>query len=150
MDAQSTIADAVRMASQAYSESLSAVMKTLQGLPHQGGDAYRRMVEDWLGLARTSKDSFIAAVNQSFDLWERECRRAVGAPHAAMGAATPGSNPMEAWLQNWRRSVEAFASAGQPGAVYGEAARRQAELVQQTLQEGMRAWQRLWQPPDRP
>jgi len=148
MDTQSTIPDTMRKTSEAYAEALSAVTKMLEGMPKQGGEAYRRMVEEWLELARTSKESFIAAVNQSFELWERECRRAVGAPHAP-GTAMPGRNPMEAWLESWDRAIEAFRGAGGLGEVYREAVRRQAELVQQTLQEGVRAWQRLWQPTER-
>lgn len=148
MELQSSIADAMRKMCEAYAEGLSVVMKTIESLPRQGGEAHRRMAEEWLNLARLSKESFVTALNQGFELWERECRRAIGAPHPP-GGAPPSGNPIEAWAENWKRTVEAFTSGGAPGEAWREAARQQSEIVQQSLQEGMRAWQRLWQPPER-
>jgi hypothetical protein len=50
---------------------------------------------------------------------------------------------MDAWAENWRWATEAFGS-GASG--LGEEARKQAETVQKTLQDGLRVWQRLWEP----
>jgi hypothetical protein len=147
MNGAAGIPDAIRKACEAYVEGLAAVMRALANLPREGGEAHRRMVEQWLILARTSKDSFVAALNQSLDLWERECRRAVGAPHAA-GVTFPGGNPLEGRAETWKRGIEMFA-AGPAADAYREAVRRQGELVQQSLEEGMPAWQRLWQPAER-
>jgi hypothetical protein len=155
MEIQSNIAEAMRKMSEAYVGGLATVMKTLESLPRQGGESNRPMVEQWLSLARMSKDSYVAALNQGFELWERECRRIVGAPHpAGSGSAPPGgsapsASPMEAWAESWKRTVEGFSTGGAPGDPSREAARRQAEMVQQALQESMRAWQGLWQPPER-
>ncbi|HET7876838.1 MAG TPA: hypothetical protein VFN71_15050 [Methylomirabilota bacterium] len=147
MEAQATIPDAVRKTCEAYTEGLSAVMKALEHLPRESGEAHRRMVEQWLTLARTSKDSFVAALNQGFELWERECRRAVGAPHAP-GIPGAAGNPLAVWAETWKHALETYAGGGAAD-VYREAIRRQGELVQQTLEEGMRAWQRLWEPAGR-
>ena len=93
------------------------------------------LVEYWIESAG------YRALEHGFELWERECRRMASAPE---GAATQGaSDPMAAWAENWRKATEAF--SGSTGG-WSEEARKQAETVQKTLQDGMRAWQRLWEP----
>ncbi len=141
-DNLSGIGDAIRKASEAYVEALNAVGKALQNLAGGAAGSDRdRLVENWLRVARMSKDGVITALEQGFELWEREIRRTVA---TAKGAApNASSNPMDAWAENWRRATEAF-SGGAGG--LGEEARKQAETVQKTLQEGLRAWQRLWEP----
>lgn len=141
-DNLSGIGDAIRKASAAYAEALGAVGKALQNLAGgtAGGDR-DRLVENWLRVARMSKDGVITALEQGFELWEREIRRTVAT--AKSGAQRESSNPMDAWTENWRRATEAF--SGGTGTL-GEEARKQAETVQKTLQEGLRAWQRLWEP----
>jgi uncharacterized protein YukE len=141
-DNLSGIGDAIRKASEAYAEALGAVGKALQSLAGgaAGGDR-DRLVENWLRVARMSKDGVITALEQGFELWEREIRRTVA---TAKGSAKHDSaSPMDAWAENWRRATEAF--SGGTGTL-GEEARKQAETVQKTLQEGLRAWQRLWEP----
>jgi uncharacterized protein YukE len=88
-----------------------------------------------------SKDGVITALEQGFELWEREIRRTVATVKGS--AQRESSSPMDAWTENWRRATEAF--SGGTGTL-GEEARKQAETVQKTLQEGLRAWQRLWEP----
>jgi hypothetical protein len=148
MNTQATLTDAMRRTSEAYAEGLAAVMKAIGDLPKDSGALQRHALEQWLGLARTNKDGFVAAVNQGFDIWERECRRLVGAPHPS-AAAAPGANPMEAWLENWQRAVGAMTTAAGAGEAYRELVRRQTELVQQALLDGVRMWGRLWQRADR-
>jgi len=148
MENDANFADAVRKTFEAYTEALSAVMKALEKLPKQGGDAHRRTVEQWLALARMSKESVVAATNQGFDLWERECRRLVGAPHSPGPASVSGAM-IDALAESWRRTLVAFVPGGSPEDPWAERARRQAELVQQGLLDSLRAWQRLWQPPQR-
>ena len=77
-DNLSGIGDAIRKASAAYAEALAAVGKALQGLAGgaAGGDR-DRLVENWLRVARMSKDGVITALEQGFELWEREIRRTV-------------------------------------------------------------------------
>src|SRR2546429_4906433 len=82
MENDANFADAVRQTFEAYTEALSPVMKALEKLPKQGGDAHRQMVEQWLALPRMSKESVVAALNQVFDLWEGESLHLVRAPHS--------------------------------------------------------------------
>lgn len=140
-DNLSGIGEAIRKASEAYAEALGAVGKALQNLAGGTAGADRdRLIENWLRVARMSKDGVITALEQGFELWEREIRRTVA---TAKGATQrESSSPMDAWTENWRRATEAF--SGGTGTL-GEEARKQAETVQKTLQEGLRAWQRLWE-----
>ena len=141
-DNLSGIGEAIRKASEAYVEALGAVGKALQNLgAGTGGSDRDRLVENWLRVARMSKDGVITALEQGFELWEREIRRTVAS--AKGGQQKESSNPMDAWNENWRRATEAF-STGSSG--LGEEARKQAETIQKTLQDGLRAWQRLWEP----
>jgi hypothetical protein len=141
-DNLSGIGDAIRKASEAYVEALNAVGKALQNLAGGAAGSDRdRLVENWLRVARMSKDGVITALEQGFELWEREIRRTAATAKGAAPSAS--SNPMDAWAENWRRATEAF-SGGAGG--LGEEARKQAESVQKSLQEGLRAWQRLWEP----
>jgi hypothetical protein len=141
-DNLSGIGEAIRKASEAYAEALSAVGKALQGLASGAGGGDRdRLVENWLRVARMSKDGVITALEQGFELWEREIRRTVAA--AKRNAGAQSTNPTDAWTENWRRATEAF--TGGSGTL-GEEARKQAEAIQKTLQDGLKAWQRLWEP----
>jgi len=148
MEGPAILTDAIRKTSEVYGEALAATMKAIADLPRESGELHRRAVEQWLGLARTNKDNFVAAVNQGFDIWERECRRLIGAPHQP-GALAPGANPMEIWLENWQRAVAAMTAGSIPGQPYRDLVQRQTELVQQALLDGVGTWRRLWQPVDR-
>jgi hypothetical protein len=140
-DNLSGIGEAIRKASEAYAEAIAAVTKALQNLATQGSGADRdRLVENWLRVARMSKDGVVTAMEQGFELWEREVRRTVA---AAGGAAAKPVNPMDAWAENWRKVTEGFSTGG---GRWGEEARKQAEAIQKTLADGLRAWQRLWEP----
>jgi hypothetical protein len=144
MDALPDIADTIRRLNEAYAQTLSAMTKAVESFPKPGSEAQRRLAEEWLRVARMSKDGIVTAVNQGFELWERECRRALGAlPTEPLG------NPMEAWAENWRKTLDAFTGASKLGEAWSEEARKQFELAQQAMQEGLRVWQRFWQPGER-
>jgi hypothetical protein len=64
----------------------------------------------------------------------------------SVSAAQSAANPMEMWAENWKRATEAFTG----GAGWGDQARRQAELVQKTLDEGLKAWRRSGRPKKSP
>jgi len=64
LEAQAILTDAIRKTSEVYTEALAAAMKALADLPRESGELHRRAVEQWLGLARTNKENFVAAVNQ--------------------------------------------------------------------------------------
>jgi hypothetical protein len=133
----SDIGEAIRKASEAYAQAIAGVSKALQSIATQAGGADRdRLIENWLRVARMSKDGMITAIEQAYEFWEREMRRGTSG-----GAAGKPSNPMEAWAENWRKATEAFASGN-----WGAEARKQAENVQKIMTDGIRAWQHLWEP----
>jgi hypothetical protein len=139
-DNLSGIGEAIRKASEAYAEAISIVSKALQNIGSQASGADReRLVDNWLRMARMSKDGIITAMEQGFEMWEREVRRTAGSGGATSKAA---SNPMEAWAENLRKASEAFVGGGN----WGDEVRKQAEAAQKTLADGIRAWQRFWEP----
>jgi methyl-accepting chemotaxis protein len=140
----SGIGDVIRKASEALAETLSAVNKAVKDLAAQAGAGVDReqMVESWLRAARMSKDGMITALEQGFQLWERQVREQVRRTASAAGSEKKSANPMEAWAENWRKATESFSDSGK----WTEEARKQAEAVQKTLQDGLRAWQRMWEP----
>jgi hypothetical protein len=138
-DNYSGIGEAIRKASEAYAEAIAAVNKALQNLTSQtAGSDKDRMIENWLRIARMSKDGIITAIEQGYEYWEGQVRRSTAAGGASPKAAP---NPLEAWAENWRKATEAFSSGN-----WNEEARKQAESVQNMLSEGMKAWQRIWEP----
>jgi len=145
MEGLPNIADAIRKMTEAYADGLSLMTKTLESVPKQSAD--RSGLEQWVRLARMSKDAFVTALEQGFQLWERESRRMLDA--ASAGAPPSPENPFEVWAENWKKTLDGFTAAAKAGDAWSEQARKQAALVQQTMQEGMKAWQRLWQPPER-
>jgi hypothetical protein len=133
----SGIGEAIRKASEAYAEAIAAVSKALQNIASQAGGGDReRLIENWLRVARMSKDGMITAMEQAYAYWEREVRRT-----AAGGASAKASAPTDAWAENWRKATEAFSTGN-----WNEEARKQAESVQKILADGIRAWQRMWEP----
>lgn len=145
MDGLGNVAETIRKTTEAYSQALATAMSLLAAAPSTGAAA-NPAVEQWLRLARMTKDGLITAIEQGFELWEREYRRAMsGAPGAP--APPPETNPFELWTENWKKAVEAMTATQKPADPWTEQARRQAEVMQKTLQESLTAWQRLWSPP---
>jgi len=145
MDGLGNVAETIRKTTEAYSQALATAMSLLAAAPSTGAAA-NPAVEQWLRLARMTKDGLITAVEQGFELWEREYRRAMaGSPPAP----PPGANPFELWTENWKKAVEAMTATAtqKPADPWAEQARRQAEVMQKTLQESLATWQRLWSPP---
>jgi hypothetical protein len=137
-DNLSGIGDAIRQAGEAYAETIATLTKALLGGAEKAAGADRQpWVENWLRLARMSKDGMVTALEQGFEMWEREIRRMTTTAKAEKAP----SSPVEAWSENWRKAIDSFAS----GAGNDEF-RKQAEAVRNTLSDGMRAWQRLWEP----
>ncbi|MGA2412167.1 MAG: hypothetical protein ABSG46_17515 [Candidatus Binataceae bacterium] len=143
-DNLSGVSEAIRKACDAYVQALTTVTKALQGLATQtSGPERDKLIENWLRVARMSKDGIITALDHGFEYWEKEIRRNAAAAAQGASSAAP-KNPMDAWAENWRRATEAFTTG--PAGSWSEEARKQAEAIQKTLVEGMKQWQRLWEP----
>jgi hypothetical protein len=136
------IAEAIRKLTEAYTEGLATMTRLLGGLP-PGGEEARRLGEQWIRLARIYKDGAALALDQGFALWEREVRRLLD---AGGPAPAPPSDPMSAWFEGWRKSVESLTGGGTS---WSEETRRQAEAFERAWREGLQAWQRMWQTPER-
>lgn len=136
------IGDAIRIAGEAFAEAISSMGKTVEDLTTKAtpGPDRDRMIENWLRIARMSKDGAITAIEHGFEVWEREVRRL-----ATSGSATKSSaNPMDAWADNLRKATESLLGGNVSN--LGEETRKQAESIQKTVADGIRAWQRLWEP----
>jgi hypothetical protein len=129
--------EAIKQSNEAYAAALSALSRAAQNIGKDVPTSERdRLIENLVRLARMNKDGVITAIEQGFDLWERQVRRL----SATAGSETP-MNPMEQWAENWRKTTEAMF-----GASGNEEFRKQTEAVQRAFVEGIRAWQRLWEP----
>ncbi|MBV8360313.1 MAG: hypothetical protein JO189_20630 [Deltaproteobacteria bacterium] len=142
--------EAIKQSNEAYAAAISALSKAVQNLPTGAPRSDReRFVDNVLHLARISKNAVVTAIEQGFELWERQVRQVSAGgtevtssrPDTASRPGTAGSNPIEAWAENWRKATETFITGGG-----NEELRRQAEAVQNAFVEGIRAWQRLWEP----
>jgi len=151
-DTFDNVNEAIKQANEAYAAAISTLSKAVQNLPTGTPTADREpVVENAVRLARMSKDAIVTAIEQGFEMWERQVRRisAVNAQPPAnrrteAPAADPNSvrsNPIELWAENWRKATEAFVNSSA-----NEELRKQAEAMQSAFVEGIRAWQRLWQP----
>jgi hypothetical protein len=147
-----TVSEAIKQASEAYATAISTLSRAIQDLPAGGATSQPDpTVENVVRLARMSKDAIVSAIDQGFELWERQVRRISAAsaqstsnrpteaPSADPNPVRP--NPMEVWAENWRKATEAFVSRGT-----NDELRKQAEAMQNAFVQGIRAWQRLWQP----
>jgi len=136
--------EVIKQSNEAYAAAISALSKAVEKLGTGAPSSDReRLVENVLRLARMSKDAMVTAIEQGFELWERQVRRVLsaGAETPSSRPPTAGSNPIEAWAENWRTAAQAFVGGG-----VNEELRKQAEAAQNAFMDGIRAWQRLWEP----
>jgi hypothetical protein len=137
--------DAIKQSNEAYAAAISALGKAVQNLASGTPSSDRdRLVDNVLRLARMSKDTVVAAIEQGFELWERQVRRVASAGAETPASRAGASNPTEVWAENWRKATEAFVGGG-----VNDEVRKQVETVQNAFLEGIRAWQRLWEPEKR-
>lgn len=135
-DNLSDIGDAIRQAGEAYADTITKLTNAMLGNTAQSTTPDRGpIVENWLRLARMSKDGMVKALEQGFETWEREIRRTT----IQSGATAAPTNPIDVWSENWRKAVESFA-----GGADTKEFRKQAEATRSRFAEGMHAWQRLW------
>jgi hypothetical protein len=141
MDTLPDFAEAIRKVTAAYAEGFSIMAKSVGSLPKGSTDA-RQLTEHWLRQARMIKDGTVTAIDQGFELWEREIRRLLDSGASTATAPPASANPMEVWAENWKKGLETMLGAG---ATWNEEARKQMESLQKTMQEGLSAWQRLFE-----
>jgi hypothetical protein len=141
METPPDFAEAIRKITAAYAEGFSIMTRTLGMLPKDSSDT-RRLAEQWLRQARMIKDGTVTAIDQGFELWEREIRRVLDATGSGAAPPAPPANLMEAWAENWKKGLDTMVTAG---AMWNEEARKQIEPLQKTMQEGLVAWQRLFE-----
>ncbi len=101
----------------------------------------REFVEHWFEIVRAAKDTTITAFNVTFDLWEREARRLIGA--GASPAPTPTAGAADAWVDGWKRLMDSYAAAWQ-SAMRTDQPRVQTEFATRLLSEAMQVWWPLW------
>src|SRR6202022_3467444 len=78
------ISEAIQKSGEAFAKAISAVGKDLQDASNLAGSSDRdRLLENWMRVARLGKDGVITAIEQGFELWERQTRQM-----AAQGART--------------------------------------------------------------
>jgi len=134
------ISDAIQKSGEAFASAISAVGKALRDASNlPGGPDRDRLLENWMRVARLGKEGVVTAIEQGFELWEGQVRRMAA---RGMDAQDRPKDPFEAWTENWRKAIEAFSTGN-----WGDEVRRQAEAVQKTIGDNIRAWQRLWGPP---
>src|SRR5437870_8529735 len=91
--------EALKQSNEAYAAASSALGKAVQNVPTGAPSSDReQLVDNVLRLARMSKDAVVAAIEQGFELWERQVRRisAAGTETPSSRPDTAGSNPIEA------------------------------------------------------
>jgi ParB-like chromosome segregation protein Spo0J len=141
-DYLSDIVKAMRKAGDAYAETLATLSKAFEQMPKQAagliGDR-AQILENWLRVARMSKDGLVISIEQGFELWERECRRMAA---SAKSGAAEAPSPFEAWAENWKRASEALLAGS---STWNSETQKFAKGVQESLQEGLHAWQSLWE-----
>ena len=85
MDNVSGIADAIRKATEAYTEALAAVTKALQNLASQAGGADReRVVENWLAMSLAMMQMSIKTLEL-----QKASLEAMRSTHGPGGARSP-------------------------------------------------------------
>jgi hypothetical protein len=140
MDDMFGISEAIQKTGEAFAKAISNVAKALRDASNlPGGPERDRLLENWMRVARLGKEGVITSIEQGFELWESQVRRI-----AARGSEAQDrpKSPIDAWAENWRSAIEAFSTGN-----WSDEVRRQAESVQKTIADSVRAWQRVWEPP---
>src|SRR6266478_8314378 len=67
----------LRDITRAYEDGLAAIGNAVGDLAKRRIPDSERQIERWISVARTAKDGYVAAIDQSFAAWERRIRRAM-------------------------------------------------------------------------
>lgn len=139
----SGISDAIQKSAEAFAKAISAISEVLQGASSLSDDSDReRLFENWMRVARIGRDGAITALERGFETWERQVRRLAGQDSKAQTPPNPLEAWSKAWVESWRSATDAYTGGGSEIAE----ARRQAEAVQKTFADSVRAWQKVWLP----
>ena len=141
----------LRDITRAYEDGLAAIGNAIGDLAKRRIPDSERQIERWISVARTAKDSYVAAIDQTFAACERRIRRAM-APEksepekeSTRGQKAPTSQ-LDAWIEEWRKANESFMhSIGESD--LGEEALKQARELRKTFESGLKSLAKLWQPP---
>lgn len=147
----SGIGKALRDITQAYVDGLSSISGALGDLAKRRIPQSERQMEYWIAIARAAKDAYVAAIDQSFAIWERRIRQTIAAAQSLSSGREPKSEEkapashLEALLQAWRNANESFVQSIRDSGL-GEEALKQTKELRKTLEDGLRNLQKLWPP----
>jgi hypothetical protein len=141
----------LRDITRAYEDGLAAIGNAIGDLAKRRIPDSERQIERWMSVARTAKDSYVAAIDQTFAAWERRIRRAMTPEKSEPEKeSTRGqkarTSQLDAWIEEWRKANESFMhSIGE--SELGEEALKQARELRKTFEGGLKNLAKLWQPP---
>jgi hypothetical protein len=141
----------LRDITRAYEDGLAAIGNAIGDLAKRRIPDSERQIERWISVARTAKDSYVAAIDQTFAAWERRIRRAMTPDksepekESARGQKAPASQ-LDAWVEEWRKANESFMHSISESEL-GEEAMKQARELRKTFESGLKNLAKLWQPP---
>ncbi|MGA7872909.1 MAG: hypothetical protein WCA22_18620 [Candidatus Binatus sp.] len=145
------IGKVLRDIAQAYVDGLSTIGGAIGDLAKRRIPDGERQMEHWIGVARAAKDGYVAAIDQSFAVWERRIRRTMAPPQSSSSGKKSNSeqkapaSQIEAWFEAWRDANESFMQSIRDSGL-GEEALKQTRELRKTLDDGLKNLQKLWQP----
>jgi hypothetical protein len=143
VDESSGFGKVLRDITRAYEDGLSTIGETIKDLSKRRIPDAERQVERWIGMARTAKDGYVAAIDQSFATWEKQVRKML-TPQSQPDKESKGSSPLESWLDEWRTANEAFTKSIRESGL-GQEALKQAKEYRKTFEDGLKNLQDMWQ-----
>lgn len=141
----------LRDITRAYEDGLAAIGNAIGDLAKRRIPDSERQIERWISVARTAKDSYVAAIDQTFAAWERRIRRSMAPEKSepekeSTRAQKAPTSQLDAWIEEWRKANESFMhSIGE--SELGEEALKQARELRKTFESGLKNLAKLWQPP---
>src|SRR5580704_6142195 len=104
MDDSTGIGKILRDITQAYLDGLAKIGGAIGDLAKNRMPDAERQVEHWISVARAAKDGYVAAIDEGFATWERRVRQTMSRrSEKSSGDSSKPSNPIEGWLDQWRK-----------------------------------------------
>jgi hypothetical protein len=134
---------------QAYLDSLSKIGGAIGDLAKRRIPDAERQMEHWIGVARAAKDGYVAAIDKGFATWERRIRQTIAPAKSSSGRGESSEqksqpNPIEGWLDEWRKANESFMQSIRESGL-GDEAIKQTKELRKAFDDGLRNLQKLWQ-----